>query len=117
MAPELRELLLQINAGQSNANACHVYYQPSGNHLYPATNSGNAWITPALTPGFAGTASNSQCTLNGGSSSVSTAGNDLTLRVALSFSNTFVGTKNIYLYAAKFSGQSNGWVMEGGWMP
>ena len=75
------------------------------------------WITPALTPGVAGTASNSQCTLNAGSSSVTTAGNDLTLNVALSFSNTFVGSRNVYLYAAGLSGQNSGWVKAGTWTP
>ena len=93
-----------------------MYYQPQGNHLYLANNAG-AWMTPALTPGVAGTASNSQCTLNAGSSSVTTSGNDLTLNVALTFSSTFVGTKNVYLYAAGFSGQSSGWVKEGTWVP
>ena len=115
-AGDLNELLLQVNASQSNANACYVYYQPQGNHLYLATNAG-AWITPALTPGVAGTASNSQCTLNAGSSSVTTAGNDLTLNVALTFSSTFVGAKNLYLYAAGLSAQNSGWVKEGTWVP
>ena len=89
-ASDLSELLLQINTSQSSANACYVYYQPQGNHLYLANNAG-AWMTPALTPGVAGTASNSQCTLNAGSSSVTISGNDLTLNVALTFSGTFVG--------------------------
>jgi Bacterial Ig-like domain (group 3)/FG-GAP-like repeat/Beta-propeller repeat/Divergent InlB B-repeat domain len=116
-AGQLSELLLQINTGQSSANACYVYYQPSGKHLYLATNAGTAWITPALTPGVAGTASNSQCTLNAGSSSVTTAGDNLTLSVALTFSNTVAGTQNIYLYAGGPSGQASGWVKAGTWTP
>ena len=115
-AIDLTELLLQINAAQSGANACFVYYQPSGNHLYLATNAG-AWITPALTPGVAGTASNSQCTLNAGSSSVSMLGNDLTVNVAVTFSSAFVGAKNVYLYAYGLSGQSTAWIKEGAWTP
>jgi Chitobiase/beta-hexosaminidase C-terminal domain/Right handed beta helix region len=115
-AGDLNEVLLQINSVQSSANACYVYYQPQGNHLYLANNSG-VWITPSLTPGVAGTASNSQCTLNGGSSSVTTAGNDLTLSVALSFISTFAGSKNVYLYAAGYSGQNSGWIKEGTWVP
>jgi Bacterial Ig-like domain (group 3)/FG-GAP-like repeat/FG-GAP repeat len=115
-ASDLGELLLQINSSQSSANACYVYYQPQGNHLYLANNAG-AWITPALTPGVAGTASNSQCTLNAGSSSVTTAGNDLALSVELNFIGTFVGAKNVYLYAAGLAGQNTGWVKEGTWVP
>ena len=116
-AVDLSEVLLQINTGQSSANACYVYYQPQGNHLYLATNAGNAWTMAALTPGVAGMASNSQCTLNAGSSSVTVAGDDLTLNLALSFSGTFTGAKHVYLYAAGFSGQKSGWVGKGTWVP
>lgn len=115
-AGDLNEILLQVNAAQSSANACYVYYQPSANQLYLANNAG-AWMTPALTPGVIATASNSQCTLNAASSSVSTAGNNLTLNVALTFSSTFLGTNNVYLYAAGLSGQNSGWVKEGTWSP
>jgi hypothetical protein len=115
-ANDLSEILLQINSTQSSANACYVYYQPQGNHLYLANNAG-AWLTPALTPGVAGTASNSQCTLNAASSSVATAGDNLTLTLALSFIGSFVESRNVYLYAAGLSGQNSGWVAAGKWTP
>jgi hypothetical protein len=115
-AGDLSEVLLQVDAVQTSVNACYVYYQPQGNHLYLANNAGT-WITPALTPGVAGTASNTQCTLNAGSSSVTILGNDLTLNVAVTFSGTFVGAKNVYLYGYGLSGQSTGWVKEGAWTP
>ena len=114
-AADLNEILLQVNISQSSANACYVYYQPQGKHLYLANDTGDVWMTPALTPGVAGTASNSQCTLNAGSSSAVTAGNDLTLNVALTFNSTVIGSRNVYLYAAGLSGQSSGWVKEGTW--
>jgi hypothetical protein len=66
---------------------------------------------------LAGTASNSQCTLSAASSSVTTLGNDLTLTVEVTFSGTFVGAKNEYLYAYGLSGQNTGWVNEGTWTP
>ena len=115
-AGDLSTLLLELTNIQSNANACYVFYQPQGNHLYLASNAG-AWITPALTPGVAGTVSNSQCTLNAGSSSVSTAGNDLTLTIALSFNSAFVGSRNVYLNASGYSGLSSGWIKSGAWTP
>ena len=116
-ASDLNEILLQVNTAQSSADACYVYYQPKGNHLYLANDAGNVWMTPALTPGTAGTASNGQCTLDAGSSSFSTAGNDLTLNVALTFNSTVIGTRNIYLYAGGLSGLNSGWVKEGTWTP
>ena len=116
-AADLSTLLLQINMSQSSANACYVYYQPQGSHLYLANNAGSAWLTPALTPGVAGTASNNQCTLNAASSSVTTSGNDLTLTVGLTFSGAFIGVQNVYMYAAGLSGMNSGWVKEGAWTP
>jgi trimeric autotransporter adhesin len=116
-AADLSTLLLQINTSQASANACYVYYQPQANKLYLANNAGNAWLTPALTPGVAGTASNNQCTLNAGSSSVATSGNNLTLTVALTFSGAVIGTQNVYMYAAGLSGMNSGWVKEGAWAP
>ena len=65
-AGDLNELQLQVNTIQTSANACFVYYQPQGNHLYLYNNTGTALLTPALTLGVAGTVSNSQCTLNAG---------------------------------------------------
>ena len=118
-ASDLNEILLQVNTTRGAANACYVYYQPQANQLYLANNAGTVWMTPALTPGVAGTASNNQCTLDAGSSSVSLSGNSLTLNVALSFdiSTTVVGKKNVYLYAGAISGQNSGWVQEGTWTP
>jgi hypothetical protein len=115
-AGDLSQVLLEINSSQSAINACYVSYQPQVNLLSLANNAGVP-ITPGLTPGVAGTASNSQCTLNAGSSSVAMAGNNLTLNVALSLSGTFVGSQNVYLYAAGSSGQNSGWIQEGTWVP
>jgi hypothetical protein len=114
-AGDLNEILLQVNTIQSSANACYVYYHPQANLLFLYNNG--VWMTPGLTPGMAGTASKSQCTLNAGSSSVATAGNDLTLNVALTFSDMFVGSKNVYLYTAGLGGQNSGWVRKGMWVP
>jgi hypothetical protein len=114
-AGDLSAVLLQVNSVQSSANACYVYYHPQANLLYLYDNG--AWMTPDLTPGVAGMASNSQCTLNAGSSSVTTVGNDLTLNVALTLSDMFAGSKNVYLYTAGLSGHNSGWVKKGTWAP
>jgi hypothetical protein len=114
---DLKEVFLLVSGGISGDNACYVYYKPEVNLLYLATNSGD-WIKPPLTPGVAGADSNRQCTLNAGLSWVSTTGNDLTLNVALSFSSTFTGSRNVYLYAADgVSGLNSGWVQGGTWAP
>ncbi len=116
-ASDLSDVVLLMNTGFSTANACYVSYQPQTNLLYLANNAGNGWVTPVLTPGVAGTASNSQCTVNAGPSSVKEAGNNLTLTVALTFSGTFTGAQNVYLYAAGLAGQNSGWLTAGTWTP
>jgi len=55
--------------------------------------------------------------LMGAGSSVGTAGNNLTLNVALTFSGTFTGTKNVYLLSQENNLTNSGWVKEGTWTP
>ena len=52
----------------------------------------------------------------GTGSSFSAAGNNPTLDVNLTFSGTFVGLKNVYLYADGETANS-GWVLKGTWTP
>jgi hypothetical protein len=114
---DLSQVELLVNTTENGANACYVYYEPQTNQLYLRNNAGTEWLTPVLTPGGSGTVASSQCTLNAVSSTVSTAGNNLTLKVALTFSSTFVNSRNVYLYAAGLDGQNSGWIKEGSWTP
>jgi hypothetical protein len=47
---------------------------------------------------------------------VSTSGNNVTLAYSITFSGSFTGSKNVYMYAAS-SSLSSGWVAEGTWTP
>jgi hypothetical protein len=80
-----------------------VEYYRAANKLYLKNDDGSAFLGP-VTPGVAGTLSNSQCTLNAGSSSVSGSGNTLTLNLDFSFQPAFAGTQGIYMYAIDQSG-------------
>ncbi|HZU24736.1 MAG TPA: Ig-like domain-containing protein, partial [Bryobacteraceae bacterium] len=113
---DLNQLQLLVNTGVSAANACYLSYYPQTNRLYLRNDAGTSLLSPALTPG-SGTVSNSQCTLNGAGSSFSVSGNNVTLKVALSFSSSVVGAQNVYLYATGFSGQNSGFVQKGSWTP
>ena len=87
----------------------------SSNRLYLVQDSGTGWQGP-LTPGQAGTLQNTQCTLDGGASSVSAAGNNLTVNAALAFKAGFSGTKTVYLDAEDTSNKlSSGWQSLGSW--
>ena len=105
-----------FNTSVTAANACYVYYSPGSNLMSLYNDAGTAFLSPKVTPGSAVTVSNSQCTLNGTGSSFSTSGNNLTLNVNLTFSGTFVGQKNVYLYTNGKTANS-GWVLKGTWTP
>jgi hypothetical protein len=115
-AADLSQVHFLINTSVSSIGACYVTYYPSNNLLYLRNDAGTAFTPPMLKPGAAGTVSNSQCTLDAGASSVSTSGQNLTLNLSLSFSGTFVGAHNVYLYAiGAASGLNSGWVSSGTW--
>ncbi len=100
-----------------NANSCYVSYTPENNQLHLTNDEGTLWLKPALTPGVAATVSNSQCTVNGASSSVSMVGNNLTLNVSVTFTKALVGYQSVFLYAGGLSGQNSTWIKKGTWAP
>ena len=108
----LTTVSLILNSTASPVSACAVTYTVGANSLMLLTDAGAAPGT-SITPG-SGSQQNSQCTLNGVGSSVSTAGNTLTLNLALAFQAAFSGTWNIYLQAVTPSG-TTGWQQSGSW--
>jgi hypothetical protein len=104
-----------INGSLSWPNSCAVLYIQSSNRLYLVQDSGTGWQGP-LTPGQAGTLSNSQCTLNAGASSVSAVGNNLTVNAALTFKPAFGGNKTVYMDAEDIPDSlSSGFQTRGTW--
>ncbi len=112
---DLSEVLVVFNTSVSVSSDCAVVYFPGTNKMYLYNNAGTA-LSMAVIPGSSGSVSNGQCTLAGSGSSFSTSGNNLTLNVALTFTGTFVGEKNVYL-EAKGATSSSGWAKKGMWMP
>jgi hypothetical protein len=104
-----------INGSLAWQNSCAVLYYQSTNRLYLVLDSGTGWQGP-LTPGQAGTLANTQCTLDGGGSSVSAVGNNLTVNAALSFKPAFTGSKIVFLDAEDTANHlSSGWQTLGSW--
>jgi YVTN family beta-propeller protein len=114
---DLNQVQLLFNTTPTRTSGCNVYYVAATNILNLYTNDGSGFVG-GVTPGSATQASNGQCTLNGAGSSVSTSGNNLTLNVSLTFSGTFTGAKNAYVYVQGNNGSNNGgWQQEGTWTP
>jgi hypothetical protein len=70
---------------------------------------------PGTLGGAGGTLQNSQCGVNLGASSVTMSGNTLTLTLATTFTASYAGAKNIYMFAANASGLTSGWQDRGDW--
>ena len=98
------------------AHACYVLYQQAINGLFLENDAGTAELGP-LTPGTAGTLSNSQCTVNGAGTTVSGSGTTLTLNLSVSATAAFVGTQNTYLRVQDSEGLNSGWKRKGTWTP
>jgi uncharacterized repeat protein (TIGR01451 family) len=84
-------------------NSCVVSIDPQRGNvaLFPDS----AGIPPTQSAlGTTGSLQNSQCAVNVGASSGATSGNTYTLVLSMSFSNSYVGTKNIYFAGASTSG-------------
>jgi len=114
---DLGTLKFLINTAVSGVNACDVYYLPAKNALYLYNNDDSLILGP-LTPGSSLSLSNSQCTLLGANSSVSTSGNTITVDFGIGFQNAFAGSKNVYMNAINTAGStSSGWSQMGTWTP
>jgi hypothetical protein len=105
-----------VNTSTGTANACYVYYVKAANALY-LENNGGTGAQGSVTPGVAGTVSNSQCTINGTGATVTLSGNNLTLAVPVTFQTVFTGSQNVYLSATDDEGLTSGWKQLGTWTP
>ena len=58
-----------FNTAINGSGACYIQFLRNPNNLVLINDAGNAAVSPTLYVGAAGTASNSQCTVDGGASS------------------------------------------------
>ena len=112
---DLASVRILVNPAIAGVNSCQAFYYPSNNALYLENDADNGTLGP-LTPGSAGSVSNSQCTLSGVGSSVSTSGKNITVNFALTFASSYTGLQNVYL-SANSQTMTSGWVREGTWTP
>lgn len=100
------------NSFASTANSCMVYYSRANNQLQLLTDGGSIWT--AGTIGGPGILSNSQCSINLSQAAGVPNGNSLTVSLPITFTSSFVGPKNVYMFASDDSGNS-GWQTRGSW--
>ena len=111
---DLSSTYLLVGATLNFQGACYAYYDRTGNALWLRDDAGSSWLGP-LTPGVSGTVQNSQCAISGSASSVSGAGNNLTVNLHLAFTPAFTGSKNVYGNAQDSGGLSSNFQPLGTW--
>ena len=102
-----------INNFLDGISACYVAYVPSSNTVILVDDAGDAGgsYAGAFVLG-SGAASNSQCTIQGATSSVIKSGNTLTLNLDVTFNHSFAGDRVIYAAAGSNTANS-GWLAVG----
>jgi hypothetical protein len=102
-----------FNSSPSAANGCFLAYDAASNMLGLLNDA--ATQVSYVTVGTSGSASNSYCTVNAANSSIVTAGSDLYLYIAVTFTAAFGGSKNIYMISFISPELTSGWVQVGTW--
>jgi hypothetical protein len=111
-ATDLASVSVLFNTSTALANACSVTYNRALNTLTLLSDSGAP--SGSIVMGNS-SLQNSQCSLTGSASSVSSSGNVLTLNLAIGFKSAFSGSKNVYSNAQTAAGQTTGWQVVGTW--
>src|ERR1017187_7068376 len=113
-ASDLGMVQVVVNSSLSGYQGCYVSIDPVHKTLLLLDDSAVVWQGPITLP-TSGTLANSQCTIDGGSSSIGLSGNNATVNLAMSFATGFVGAKTVYGYAQAASGLNSGWSALGNW--
>lgn len=100
--------------GWWSAGACPVMLTTADNRQYLLSDAGAQWLGGVVV-GTAGTISNSQCSINTATSTVTKSGNVLTYAFDVTFMPAFGGTRYISVFAPNLSGQNNGPYQLGNW--
>jgi len=102
-----------LSTSTSTVNACSMVYDPTNNVVSLAFNN-PASGAASVTPGLPTIVSNSQCSLNGATTTVAVTGTSVVVTVGLTFNAAWAGAKNIYLQASEGL-VSTGFVSVGSW--
>jgi hypothetical protein len=94
-ATDLSSVWIWFNASTSTTvGSCLAYYSRPSNTLYVINDAGTAWSSTSV--GSSVTLSNSQCSVNAASTSVSSAGTDLVLTLPVTFTSAFSGANPLF---------------------
>jgi hypothetical protein len=112
---DITQALFMVAGNAGGAGGCVAMWNPATNSFYLGNDAATVWQGP-IVGGSTGTLQNSQCTLNGATSSGSGLGNTLTVKFSISFKTAFTGAQNTYMLVSGSAGNP-GWQQEGTWTP
>lgn len=96
-------------------NSCHGFYDRATGAFY-LYNDALTVLQGPLTPGVAGTLSNSQCSINGALSTVSGSGTDLTVTLTMSLLGSYgAGQQKLFTWTVDNAGTGTGWQLASTW--
>lgn len=115
-ADDLRSAHVLLNSTLSGAKGCYLLYRFQDRTLWLRDDAGAVWLGP-VTLQSSGSIRNSQCLIDTAGSSASLSVGSAALTIALSFSPSFLGDKNVYLLAEDALFSQSGWQLRGRWTP
>jgi Zn-dependent metalloprotease len=92
---------------------CQIQHRATTGLVRLMGDDGITWGT--FTAYGSGTLTNSQCTLNLGSSSATPSGNDLSVALNITFKGLFGGPTTVAMKAQSLTGATTGWLNKGTW--
>ena len=114
-ATDMQRFYFLVNTSTAiPTGTCHGYYDRPANLIFLYNDSLTA--TTSIAPGAGGSIQNSQCVINGATSSVSTSGTDLTLNLSITRQGSYAtGAKNLYIWVVDSGNLGTGWVPASAW--
>jgi parallel beta-helix repeat protein len=103
-----------VNTAINGASGCFVEYTRSNNSVVLRDDANTAWSSP-MPLGTSGTLRNSQCVLDLGLSSSALSGTNLTVNLAVRFTASFTGAKNVYARLQDSVNPGTSWEQKGTW--
>jgi len=109
---DIQYVNLLINTSINLSKCFYGYYDQNTNKLYMRNDANTAWLG-GYAPGSGNVIENSYAKINCASTTISGAGDTLTVNWNIVFKSKFTGSKKMYLYVKDDQGAYNGWVLEG----
>ncbi len=115
-AADIDVINVLINNVLDGRLACYLAYSRPSNVLYLVNDAGTG-LVPGMVLNGSGSLSNSACSISGAGTSASAGGNNVTLTLAVTFSQTsFAGHRVVYAAVGDLAAANTGWITSGTWI-